>query len=150
MIISEQEKNRIRKLHKEFSLIKEQDDVKGKEEVSKINGISTSLLHPVTQNWLRKGKSLNVFRMIQILAECHWKGSEIDADNPMEVISPMGLGSSSTDNPEVRIKDKNSPGGPKFCLIGKSGRQQDYFCINPCKTQPLRRSLVTSQGVEVR
>ena len=102
MIISEQEKNRIRKLHKNYSIIKEQDDVKGKEETSSIQGISTSLLHPITQERLSGGRTMNVYEIMMMLAGCQ----EDKENSPYSILSPMGLSSSSNDNPMVSFENK--------------------------------------------
>ena len=107
----------------------EQDDVKGKEEVSKIKGISTSLLHPITQEWMRRPGTKNVFQLIRMMTECHWKGGEVNPDNPEEVVKPMEFDYNSS---EVILKEKGQPNGPKFCI--KSGAAQ--VCWNPCKLAP--------------
>ena len=125
MIISEQEKNRIRKLHKNYSIIKEQDDVKGKEETSSIQGISTSLLHPITQERLSGGRTMNVYEIMMMLAGCQ----EDKENSPYSILSPMGLSSSSNDNPMVSFENK------KFCLIYKG--RGGYMCFdNVCKLGP--------------
>ena len=123
MIISEQEKKRILKLHKEFSIIKEQEDATGEDT---IQGISASVLHPITQNFLTKGITKNVFQIIRMMVDCHWKGDSVDADHPLVVVGPMGYGYSGN---EVIMERKGSEKGPKFCLVKKSRA----VCFNPCK-----------------
>ena len=89
MIISEQEKNKIRKLHKKFSVIQEQDDVKGKEEVSKIKGISTSLLSPVTQRYLSEGITMDPYSMMMMIAGCR----ENNEKHPFSSLVPYNTSS---------------------------------------------------------
>ena len=127
MIISEQEKKRILKLHKEYSLIKEQEE----DGEDMIQGISASVLHPITQDFLRKGTAKNVFQIIRMMTDCHWKGGEVDADHPLVVVGPMGYGTSSSDDPYVTIVRKSSGKEPKFCLTSK--RNGVSRCFNPCK-----------------
>ena len=70
MIISEQEKNRIRKLHKEFSVIKEQEDSVGSEDM--IQGISIKKLNPYVLQILKdKSRRFKGIDLLKMTAGCY-------------------------------------------------------------------------------
>ena len=125
IIITEQEKRELRKLHREFSIIKEQEE-------DMIQGISVSNLHPITQDYLRKGQKMNWVQMLRMIAGCHVN----DEKKPMySVLKPSGLDMDDyvdTDGKKYPITISynnlgNSNDG-NFCMIGGSS-----VCFNPCK-----------------
>jgi len=120
--INEQEKNRIRGLHKNYSIIKEQDDEKG--DVGSIEGMSTNLLTPAVQTHL-KGKKRSTIDMLKIIAGCYvegkhgalWAGLEGGGESWSHKGGPMPI---------------IYPGKKDGTLIGavKTGWAEE---INPCK-----------------
>ena len=103
--------------------IKEQEDTGGEDQ---IQGISISLLHPKTQQVLTSGRKMNVYEIIMMLAGCQ----ENKENSPYSILSPMGLSSSSNDNPMVSFENK------KFCMVYQ-GRGSMCF-DNVCKLGPNR------------
>ena len=129
--IEENKKTKVVKL-KEYDLrnvirrvIAEQEDTE-----DRIQGISTSLLHPITQKWI--GGTKNVFQMILMMSDCHWKGSEINTDHPTEIVKPANYGWSG-DDIVLDAKSDSSGQGAKFCFRTSGGQM---VCFNPCKLGP--------------
>ena len=125
MIISEQEKNRIRGLHREFSVIQEQDQVKGKEAVSRIEGISTNLLTPAVQEHL-KGKKASTIEMLQIIAGC-WVHSKKSGPR-WAGLGPGGQSWEQKGGPMPMIRP-----GEKDGTVSSQVKTGWGETINPCK-----------------
>ena len=93
-------------------------------ETEALQGISLNMLNPITQQYLSKGTTMNVYQIMMMLAGCH----EDNETSPYSILSPMQLSSSSNDNPMVSFDNK------KFCLIYKNG---GAVCFdNVCKLGP--------------
>jgi hypothetical protein len=121
--LNESEKNRIRGLHKNYSIIKEEPSG---GDVGNIEGVPTSLLHPMTQKWIGGGK--NVFDMIKMMTDCHCVGGECKTDHPTTVVKPHLAG--SYDGGDI-VLDSNIEGqGAKFCFMPSGGKQ---LCFKPCE-----------------
>ena len=93
-------------------------------ETEALQGIALNMLNPITQQYLSKGTTMNVYQIMMMLAGCH----EDNEKSPYSILSPMQLSSSSNDNPMVSFDNK------KFCLIYKNG---GAVCFdNVCKLGP--------------
>jgi hypothetical protein len=124
IIISEEEKNRIRGLHKNYSIIKEEPS--GGVSTSLLQESRLSLLHPMAQKWVGGGK--NVFDMIKMMTDCHCKGGECKPDHPSAVVKPHLAG--GYDEGDI-VLDSNIEGqGAKFCFSTSGGKQ---LCFKPCE-----------------
>ena len=122
LTISAEEKNRIRGLHKNYSIIKE-------ESGDMISGIPTNSLHSITQEWLSKGQTMNWVQILRMITGCYVN----DENKPQySVLNPTRVDSDDyvhTDGKKYPISISTKlDGKSSFCMTG--GRS---VCINPCK-----------------
>jgi len=80
--INEEEKNRIRALHKNYSIIKEEDEVKDTEDTDMIEGIAVADLHPYVYESLKNKKKMTAAQMLKMMAGCY--------DDDEEMMSLVG------------------------------------------------------------
>jgi len=124
MIISEQEKNRIRKLHKNYSIIKEQDNVKGKEETSSIQGISSELLHTNTLDFIESQQKITTQMLLKMIAGCTENG-------PLKRFyfgSPATYSSDNRVEPNKLIKPKTDGTLYLGSTSGQHAHEWDNLC----------------------
>ena len=114
--INESEKKRIRGLHGMQVLTEEPGEM--------ISGIPTNSLHPITQDYLRKGQTMNWVQMLHMITGCYVN----DENKPQySVLNPLGVNRDDyvhTDRKKKQISFSNK----SFCMIGGSS-----VCFNPCK-----------------
>ena len=75
--INEEEKNRIRALHKNYSIIKEEDEVKDTEDTDMIEGIAVADLHPYVYESLKNKKKMTAAQMLKMMAGCYDNDDEM-------------------------------------------------------------------------